>query len=74
MERGTTLRLLHTAPPETFLVFERGTNLLMGVVRHHTHVQSEPYWTVGDDPDGPAYRTRSDAVKELQHRFNVANA
>ena len=68
----TTLRLLQTAPPESFLVFERGTDECLGVVRLHTHVEGEPYWTVGSEPDGPSYRTRSDAVTELRFRFHWA--
>jgi hypothetical protein len=63
----TTLRLLQTAPPDTFLVFERGTDKLLGSVRHHTHIEGEPYWTVGTDPEAPSYSERSDVVRALQN-------
>lgn len=68
----TTLRLLQTAPPDTYLVFERNTDKLIGSVRHHTHIEGEPYWTVGGDPDANSYQTRSDAVRELQYRASIA--
>ena len=63
--KRTTLRLLQTAPPDTFLVFERNTDVLLGLVRHHTHLEGEPYWTVGGDPDAPSYQTRAHAVATL---------
>lgn len=62
----TTLRLLQTAPPDTFLVFERNTDKLIGTVRYHTHIEGEPYWTVGASPEDPSYRTRAEAVRALQ--------
>lgn len=68
----TTLRLLQTAPPDTFLVFYWNTDKLLGSVRHHIHIDGEPYWTVGSDPDAPSYQTRSDAIRELQYRTSIA--
>lgn len=61
----TKIRLLSAAPPDTFAVCERDTDRLIGIVRHHTHLEGEHYWTVGDDPEAPSYGSRADAVSEL---------
>ena len=63
----TTLRLMHTAPPTTFLVFDTKTDNCIGKVRLHQHLDDEHYWTVGTDPEAPSYSTRSDVVRALQN-------
>lgn len=61
-----TLRLMHTAPPTTYLVFDRKSDNCIGKIRLHQVADDECYWIVGVDPEGPSYRTRAEAVNVLQ--------
>lgn len=61
----TTLRLLSSAPPMTFLVLTECGHQCYGSIRRCSLPNGSSYWVVGTSPDAPAYATRGDALAAL---------